>query len=485
MRPPYPGPNPTELHLDFRKVFILALIAGSSAIGYSQVTGDALTAVAGPLLVMALYLGIGIRHAEPGERIEQFADSLYYLGFLFTLVALTASLLAYRTVEVEFNLLVANFALALVTTIFGLAARIVIVHFRHSPVDRNTLQDILDHQTAKLCRTASQISRELEFVSREINQHHKARMDENALRLETAYRAIESLSEKAADSINGIAGTAATEISQTLGELRGRLESAHFPEELFAEKLATPIARFAEKLDDAGDLLSEFQNRQQTMLEGMRSAAESFQEFDQRIAGLSLTVKGFNQHLENDQGARQQLVALAQTMTTIIGSSTSLTRELHQQTENSRQIMSILGAIVEQLNRIPAEVDVTTSAIRQSTHTLIKNSTVLASHSGTVRENLDGFSKDLGELRQRFNGLDTLTSRVDKASQSLGSLIETLQSRSESLSGLEQSAREELEMINRHQQDLQRILAESRAGLEGITNHFVRAVEYVTEKLRA
>ncbi|MGH8547150.1 MAG: hypothetical protein ACRERU_00805, partial [Methylococcales bacterium] len=189
--------------------------------------------------------------------------------------------------------------------------------------------------------------------------------------------------------------------------------------------------------------------------------------------------------LEIDRSARQKLVELAQAMSDIVASSTSLTRELHQQSENPLQIMNTLSGIADQMNRIPAEINVTTSAIQQSTRTLIKSTTVLASHSGTVREHLDGISKDLGELHRRFSGLHTLTSRIDHSSQSLDSLIGTLEARSGSLSGLEQSTREQLEMIDRHQQDLRRILAESSAGLEAITNHLVRALEYVKGKLRA
>ncbi|MCI0654156.1 MAG: hypothetical protein L0Y38_09150 [Methylococcaceae bacterium] len=439
MTRPDPDPNSNVAGLDFRKVFMLALIAGTLAIGYSQYFKNELASVLIPLLLMIGYLAIGIRYAGSGEQVEQFADSIYYLGYLFNLVALTASLLAFRTSEIEFNLLIVNFALALVTTIFGLSARIVIVNFRHAPSDRNTLQDILDHQTAKLVNTASRIARELESVSREIVEHHKAVADENTLRIETAYRTLDSLSEKAAHSIRVIADSATNEISQTLGELRDRLESA-------------------------------------VLL---------FRSVEQRIEGAGLAVHGFNEQLDIDRSARQKLVELARTMSEVIASSTSLTRELHQQTEHSHQILNTLSLIAGQMNRIPAEVDVTTSAIRQSTRTLIKSTTALASHSGTVREHLDGFSKDLAELHHRFQGLNTLTGRIDQTAESLASLIETLQSRSGSLSGLERSAREQLEMISRHQQDFQRILAESRAGLEAITNHFVRAVEYVTEKLRA
>ena len=58
--------------------------------------------------------------------VEQKADSVYYMGFIFTLVAMTSSLiaLAYDD-ELRFNAIVINFGLALATTILGLSIRIM------------------------------------------------------------------------------------------------------------------------------------------------------------------------------------------------------------------------------------------------------------------------------------------------------------------------------------------------------------------------
>lgn len=477
--------NTTDRELDFRKVFVACLAIGLGATAYSQYWDNVLLSVLSPLVVMTIYLAIGVRFAGTRDRVEQFADSLYFLGFLFTLIALTFSLLAFRSAEVNINQLVANFAMALLTTVFGLTARIVIINFRDAPGGEHTLQDILDHQTAKLVRTANQISRDLESVSRAIVEQHKALLDEHTLGIESCYRTLESLSEKSANALNEIVESAAGGITQTLTELRSRLESSHFPEDMFVGKLNAPIARFAKKLDETGDLVSELQSRQSAIQESMHSAAGSFREFDRQIARLSHAVEGFHQKLDSDRGAREKLVELARTMSEIVASSTSLTRELHQQTENSRRILHALDGIVDQVRRIPAEIDVTASAIRQSTRTLVKSSTMLASQSGTVREQFQELSKGLVEIQQRFEGLTDLASRIDRTAQAFTGFIETLEARSGNLSGLEQSAREQLEMIVRHQQDLQRILAESRSALEAITSHFARAVEYVTEKLRA
>ncbi|MGR9107731.1 MAG: hypothetical protein ACU843_12440, partial [Gammaproteobacteria bacterium] len=458
--------DPDKFLLDFRKVFTLALLAGTALLGYGQYAGDGLTAVLGPILVMVLYLAIGIRHARSATMEEPFADSLYYLGFLFTLAALSASLLAYRTNEVEFNLLVGNFALALVTTIFGLAARILIINFRSSPVERNTLEEILDRQTAKLCRTAAQISRELEAVNRDIHESHKALMEDNRLRIESASKAIESLTDQAARSIQRITESASAGVTQSLGELRSRLEASEFPEDLFSRKLSTPLTRLANKLDEGGELLNEFENHHQALRTGLHATVDSLRSFDEQIEYAGHAMNALQQQVEIERDSRQKLVELARSMSEISISSTSLTRELALQTANSRQILNILETLTGQMKRIPAEVEVTTSAIRESTRTLIKSTTALASRSRTVRENLEGFADDFEPLRECFQEFDQFNGKIGQCAQSLGALLEMFESRSAALHALEHSGRQDQHTIRRNQEELQRSLADSGKSLK-------------------
>lgn len=79
-----------------------------------------------PLGVMFYYI-YAIRQAETEVlSLEQQADSVYYMGFIFTLVAMTASLVVLANNDsLKFNTIVANFGLALSTTILGLTVRII------------------------------------------------------------------------------------------------------------------------------------------------------------------------------------------------------------------------------------------------------------------------------------------------------------------------------------------------------------------------
>ena len=103
-----------------------SLIAGIAAILIATYLENTFFNIALPLGVMAYYI-YSVRQEEAETlSVEQKADSVYYMGFIFTLVAMTASLIALaNSDDLRFNTIVANFGLALATTILGLAIRII------------------------------------------------------------------------------------------------------------------------------------------------------------------------------------------------------------------------------------------------------------------------------------------------------------------------------------------------------------------------
>ena len=78
--------------LDIRKIFLATLVLGALSIVLPQAFGYNKLSVVLPLALMAAYAAIGYRRSKDSPFLEQFADSVYYLGFLFTLIALVISL---------------------------------------------------------------------------------------------------------------------------------------------------------------------------------------------------------------------------------------------------------------------------------------------------------------------------------------------------------------------------------------------------------
>ena len=154
--------------LDVRKMFVTALSGGVLGVCLPQFFNLPLLAVLLPLICMMLYAWFGYLQSNDTPFLEQFADSVYYLGFLLTLVALVVSLYFYQSDTLEAGQLTANFSLALITTIFGLAVRIFINNFQ---IDLNSIERQMmtgvEHAANDMIRKAKLISMQLDVSHQE------------------------------------------------------------------------------------------------------------------------------------------------------------------------------------------------------------------------------------------------------------------------------------------------------------------------------
>lgn len=120
--------------LSIRKLFVGAIIAGGLLIFASVFWGNAFFAMLFPLTVMAVYISITLK-GDVDLPKALIGDSYYYLGFIFTLIALVASLLTLGDGEISIGSVVGSFGAALLTTVVGLTARLIITTFSAESAD--------------------------------------------------------------------------------------------------------------------------------------------------------------------------------------------------------------------------------------------------------------------------------------------------------------------------------------------------------------
>jgi len=115
-----------ELALNPVKTFAILISAGILSICFGTYFSSLLLNILAPVLIMVFYTYTIYNDQEGALSIEQKADSVYYMGFIFTLVAMTVSLVALaNSNNLDFNSVVVNFGLALLTTILGVVVRII------------------------------------------------------------------------------------------------------------------------------------------------------------------------------------------------------------------------------------------------------------------------------------------------------------------------------------------------------------------------
>ena len=120
-------------HLQIKYLFLIALILGVGFIFMGGFTNKPYLSVALTVMAMISYFLIGQKIVERELLTnEQFADSNYYLGFLFTLVSLATSLYILSSGDMEGGLLtnlIGQFGISISTTIVGLSLRIYLLSF--------------------------------------------------------------------------------------------------------------------------------------------------------------------------------------------------------------------------------------------------------------------------------------------------------------------------------------------------------------------
>lgn len=86
-----------------------------------------------PISVMIAYWGVGYRVRELYDvrlTLAKFADSIYYLGFLFTVVSIIICLLDIQSIGDNLTNMATRFGAAMVSTAIGMVARTLHVGFR-------------------------------------------------------------------------------------------------------------------------------------------------------------------------------------------------------------------------------------------------------------------------------------------------------------------------------------------------------------------
>ncbi|NUY02372.1 FUSC family protein [Paraburkholderia youngii] len=267
-----------------RNLFAVALVVklASSALGW-YLHSPWILGLAVPIAIMLIYVLIGVINPDPALTPEKFADSCYYLGFIFTITSIIFSLFDLPNIGTQMSAIAVRLGAAMTSTVLGLAVRVVLVSFRldmddamklaenkvvdatHQLRDQLTIvleklrvfeRQVDDTTTQSVARVASGIedlsksygTKLAEFFERLIDAHTKAfarsqeDLHESSGRLT---RLFDNYSLGMLQNIQGIEDR----VMQFADAVEARLERTTFPDDYFAQGLAEPV----KKLGDAAE----------------------------------------------------------------------------------------------------------------------------------------------------------------------------------------------------------------------------------------
>ncbi len=221
-------------------LFLLLFIAGSItmvALKLAHFTQLAVTAV--PVTTMLMYGAFVLATPRYRIRSDRAGDSLYYLGFLYTMVSLAYSLYEFKQSGTDTADIVTNFGIALITTILGLALRVVYHQMREDPFDIEQETRLELSEAARVLHgVLLQAEGDFERLRLTVSQVVKEAADDAKTRINVVANEIEETTKLQTDFLTRFSEEAAQEL---------RL---HHSEMLTASKSMTAaVKRIAERLD--------------------------------------------------------------------------------------------------------------------------------------------------------------------------------------------------------------------------------------------
>jgi hypothetical protein len=181
--------------------FILAVVIGSAWIWRMSTVSDSMLIIAGPIIVMMVYAIYIVRSDLTDEKS---GDTLYFLGFVYTLIALIVALGGPLTdgADADVDRVIGSFGIALTTTIIGLIGRVLLLsqYSHHVDSDSEASFEII----ARFRNEVNETIRLMEQMRAEL----KARLEG------TKSSEIDSIREVTAEAKTNLASVAKSAISE-------------------------------------------------------------------------------------------------------------------------------------------------------------------------------------------------------------------------------------------------------------------------------
>jgi hypothetical protein len=342
------------LDIRVQKLFAitLALKVISSALGW-YFQSPWIFGLAVPLAIMAGYIWVGFHRRDTDVSDEKFADSAYYLGFIFTITSIIFSLFDLPYIGTRIQDIAVRFGAAMISTVFGLFVRVYLVSFRADVGDamRNAEDALLGATQVFTDRLTMALERLQDFESRvdlaasssvervnmqveSLSKNHAEKLTaffadlttRNQEAFTTALEEVKNASVRLASSVDrystGMKGNLASieeKVTVFATAVTTRLQNTSFPDDYFARQLQSPMAQLesaaagiAQQVNAASQQISKTTKVLGTSLQKVQNkSGEAEQSMDSilRLAGQQHLI------LETAQGQLGTLEKVAEHLT--------------------------------------------------------------------------------------------------------------------------------------------------------------------------
>ena len=404
--------------LDYRNIFVLTFLIGTifiifgSLLEYYISVGAVL-----PILCMLAYSSLGFIEEKNDTLIEQFADSIYYLGFLLTLVALIVSLFALSADNYSLVGVGSRFGVALATTVVGLFLRILLTNFRETFSDQKV---IMEQQLAKSMKDFSyqvQIhAKTLRTTTELYNSSIELSINSMNKSIETLTSGLDSVSTKGLEHVAKTFERTNEQLSLAVNNLFKKIELIQISEDILTSPIQEPIKQLA-------NLLDEYKDGFASVTEEQKKISSDNKLFSNNLTKLNQSATKLDNSIQN------------------ISDTFSSIKDLDINTEGLNNT----------INKTISTIDELSSAL---------------SAIAAIEPNIQSVVKSIDD--------------IDKESQKL---TNTIKNHREVVSNIDGISNSNLDMVKRHQSDIEEILKKSRVNLDLLNESLIKSVQFIADEL--
>ena len=406
--------------------------------------------IAPPLAAMGLYIWWYRREASRREHVRTFADSLYYLGFAYTLLSLLFGLLpSVYAGELDPALLLGRLSIALSTTIVGLVGRVLFIQFL--PDDERAVQDATRALVDSTNLITANVSNFLEEI-RSLEQVISDALRTNGEHLDQAMREMVELSKRSLveSSQTFFENTAEAKVaSQDMSKAfrSARQGAVRFQGEV--ENGANELRAFSENLNQALSTLETLSDAQ-SVTENIRS---SFEELRHATAA---TVEPAGQAAETLDIVVDAWRHTATSMEETRPILASFSQRISESTLELERTVGVSSEIATQLSELANAANLAANDLGQ-----VRAATDGLNSASQAAQNFSENAANAGEALASLSAYELDTERVDQAFDDLARYIDSLGSH-----------------------DLEQVTADLVASLERSSNNVVRLESAVGDVLQ-
>jgi methyl-accepting chemotaxis protein len=325
-------------HIKLGAAWLCATLAGVLALAYSTMTQFSRTSTMVVLIaLLAAYAGYG--SALRKKNTIQFADSLYYMGFLWALFALIATFVIWPAPKLTTDAVLTTFGYALATTFCGMLLRLLIIQFQA------TLPDRLVHAQETIDRRVAALIRQINEATMDITSFRDRAINDLGGTLHDLVRSLADVREKIAEQHRTMTTTMSAGFESALKDILGRLATIQMPQEI----LTTEVAKLVATLGKRGE---DFERAAQRLEKSLTQAAETVTRFGDSLYGSEGAKKVAAAVNELSGTIKRRTDEFASMNTALEASRTELDRQL----SSLQSLRSAFAQVSGQLSALETEL---------------------------------------------------------------------------------------------------------------------------------